>query len=56
MVEKDSTDLELILCLQKTQSNNTFESFYDRFAPFFYSKCLLMTGSESDAQHLTQEI
>ena len=56
MVEKDTIDKELILSFQQTQSNETFEFIYDRYVPSVYRKCLLMTGSESDAQDLTQEI
>jgi RNA polymerase sigma-70 factor (ECF subfamily) len=56
MVEKDPTDKELIQSFQQTQSNKTFEFIYDRYAPFVYRKCLLMTGSESDAQDLTQDV
>jgi len=56
MLEKDSTDKDLILSFQKTQSNKTFEFIYDRYASFVYRKCLLMTDSKADAQDLTQEI
>ena len=56
MVEKDHTDKELIQSFQQTQSKKTFEFIYDRYAPFVYRKCLLMTGSEPDAQDLTQEV
>ena len=56
MVEKDLTDKELILSFQQTQSNNVFESIYDRYSSFVYRKCLLITGSEADVQDLTQEI
>lgn len=56
MGEKDLADKELILSFQQTQSNKTFEFIYDRYALFVYRKCLLMTGSESDAQDLAQEI
>ena len=56
MVEKDADVKELILSFQKTKSNQIFESIYDRYSPFVYSKCLLMAGSEADAQDLTQEI
>jgi hypothetical protein len=52
MVEKDPAGKELIQFFRQTKPKKTFESFYDRFAPFFYSKCLLMTGNESGAQHL----
>ena len=56
MVEKESPDKDLILSFQQTQSNIIFEVIYDRYASFVYRKCLLMTGSEADAQDLTQEI
>ena len=56
MVEKNPTDKELILSFQQTQSNNVFECIYDRYSLFVYRKCLLITGSEVDAQDLTQEI
>ena len=56
MVKKDPTDNDLILSFQQTQSNKVFESIYDRYSPFVYRKCLLMAGSEADAQDLTQEI
>jgi len=56
MVETDSTDKGLILSFQQTKSNKTFELIYDRHATFVYRKCLLMTGSETDAQDLSQEI
>ena len=56
MVKKDFTDNQLIQSFQQTQSSKTFEFIYDRYVPLVYRKCLLMTGSESDAQDLTQEI
>lgn len=56
MVEKNSSDKDLILAFQRTQSNQIFTFIYDRYTTFVYRKCLLMTGSEADAQDLTQEI
>ncbi|MBC8462541.1 MAG: RNA polymerase sigma factor, partial [Deltaproteobacteria bacterium] len=56
MVEKDTDVRDLILSFQQTKSNQIFESIYDRYSPFVYRKCLLMAGSEADAQDLTQEI
>ena len=56
MVEKDLTDIDLILSFQQTQSKNVLEGIYDRYALFVYWKYLLITGSEADAQGFTQEI
>ena len=56
MLRKDSSDEDLVLSFQKTQSEKIFEYLYDRHASFVYSKSLLLTGSEADAQDVTQEI
>ncbi|MEA1970100.1 MAG: RNA polymerase sigma factor [Thermodesulfobacteriota bacterium] len=56
MAGNGSTDKDLILSFQQTQSQKTFEILYDRYASFVYRKCLIMTESEVDAQDLTQEI
>ena len=56
MFEKDSSDKDLVLSFQKTHSEKIFESLYDRYVSFVYRKSLLLTGSEADAQDLTQEI
>lgn len=56
MLGKDSPDKDLVLSFKKTQSNEIFEYLYDRYASFVYRKSLLLTGSEADAQDLTQEI
>ena len=36
MVEKDLTDIDLILSFQQTQSKNVLEGIYDRYALFVY--------------------
>jgi RNA polymerase sigma factor (sigma-70 family) len=56
MLGKDASDEDLVLSFQKTQSEKVFEYLYDRHASFVYRRSLLLTGSEADAQDLTQEI
>ena len=56
MFEKDSSDKDLVLSFQKTHSEKIFEYLYDRYVSFVYRKSLLLTGSEADAQDLTQDI
>lgn len=56
MSKNDPTDIELIVDFQQTQSRKAFELLYNKFSPVVYRRCLLMTGSETDAQDLTQEI